>query len=70
MPLFNVNLNPKTAERSVHSSLPQFLGISEMFQYNYELVRELYESIECKKWVLSIIHGFAKHISSGGVIQT
>jgi hypothetical protein len=69
MPLFNIEL-PRNFRNSVFSGQQQMLEICEVFKYNFELVRELEEAISCKKWVLAIIHGFARHISKDLLMKT
>ncbi len=55
---------------SIFSEETEFLGISESFQYNHALVEEFYQAVKCKKWIISIIHGFCKHVSTSSTIQT
>ena len=62
MQLFNIQPTPPT--NSPFSARPLMLGICEVFQYNYDLVWEFHQAIVCKKWILAIIHGFAKHTST------
>lgn len=68
MPLFNVPPAPPAA--SPFTAAPQMLAICELFQYNHELLTEFHAALVCKKWVLAIIHGFAKHISTARRTQT
>jgi hypothetical protein len=67
MPLFNVHSQSRT--HSPFTNRPELLGICDLFQYNYDLVSEFHDALTCKKWVLAIIHGFAKHISTASPIR-
>jgi hypothetical protein len=62
-PLYDILLPNTQLGTSIYSEESEFLGICETFQYNHSQIEEFYKAIRCKKWVLSVVHGFCKHIS-------
>ena len=69
VPLYDIAPPQLNLEASVFSTSKQFLGVCEIFQYNYSMTEEFFRAVKSKKWVISVIHGFCKHISITIVIQ-
>ena len=39
-------------------------GFCEVFQWNYNLLKEFEEVVQMRQWVMPVIHGFCKHMST------
>ena len=69
VPLYDLTVHSLDSKPSVYSQgEEEYMGICETFQYNHSQIEEFYQTVKCKKWVLSVIHGFCKHISKNWVI--
>lgn len=49
---------------SFYSEHPNLFGICEMFHFNYRILEELAKCVKNKKWVLAVVHGYCKQIST------
>jgi len=51
-------------DSSLSGGDPNLFNICELFHFNYGIVRELAACVTNRKWVLSVVHGYCKQIST------